>query len=117
MLARETTLLGLHAPVNFRCNDVGGPFPATFLNDFPKFRFYNLIIILDLNTKRVNIEISETKIKLPECASDISNILMPLSTANLSMASACSSETPGENTGQVPSPTFDTRKPLLPKFL
>lgn len=33
------------------------------------------------------------------------------------MASDCSSGTPGENMGHVPRPTFDTRKPLLPKFL
>lgn len=33
------------------------------------------------------------------------------------MASACSSGTPGENIGHVPSPTFETRNPLLPKFL
>lgn len=33
------------------------------------------------------------------------------------MASACSSETPGENIGHVPRPTFETRKPLLPRFL
>lgn len=33
------------------------------------------------------------------------------------MASDCSSETPGENTGHVPRPTFDTRSPLFPKFL
>lgn len=33
------------------------------------------------------------------------------------MASDCSSGTPGENIGHVPSPTFDTRNPLLPKFL
>lgn len=54
---------------------------------------------------------------LPEWASDISKILIPLSIANLSIASAWSSGTPGENTGHVPKPTFDTRKPLLPKFL
>lgn len=53
----------------------------------------------------------------PECASEISKILIPLSYANLTMASACSSGTLGENMGQVPNPTFETRKPLLPKFL
>lgn len=33
------------------------------------------------------------------------------------IASACSSETPGEKIGHDPNPTFETRKPLLPKFL
>lgn len=42
---------------------------------------------------------------------------MPLSNASLTIASDCSSGTPGENIGHVPSATFDTRKPLLPKFL
>lgn len=54
---------------------------------------------------------------LPECASEMSKMLMPLSMASLRMASAWSSGTPGEKTGQVPSPTLETRSPLLPKFL
>lgn len=54
---------------------------------------------------------------VPECASDISKILIPLSYANLIIASACSSGTPGENMGHVPKPTFETRNPLLPRFL
>lgn len=33
------------------------------------------------------------------------------------IASACSSVTPGEKMGHVPSPTFEIRRPLLPKFL
>lgn len=57
------------------------------------------------------------RFSLPECASEMSKILIPLSMANLRMASACSSDTPGEKTGQVPRPTFETRKPLLPRFL
>lgn len=54
---------------------------------------------------------------VPECASDISKILMPLSTANFIIASDCSSGTPGLNTGHVPKPTFEMRRPLLPRFL
>lgn len=33
------------------------------------------------------------------------------------IASACSSETPAENTDQVPKPTFEIRSPLFPRFL
>lgn len=47
----------------------------------------------------------------------MSNKLMPLSMASLSMASAWSSLTPGEKTGHVPRPTFEMRNPLLPRFL
>lgn len=47
----------------------------------------------------------------------MSNKLMPLSMASLSMASAWSSLTPGEKTGHVPRPTFEMRSPLLPRFL
>lgn len=42
---------------------------------------------------------------------------MPLSYASFTIASDCSSGTPGENIGHVPKPTFETRNPLLPKFL
>lgn len=56
-------------------------------------------------------------ISVSECASEMSNKLMPLSMASLSMASAWSSLTPGEKTGQVPRPTFEMRSPLLPRFL
>lgn len=54
---------------------------------------------------------------LPECASDISKMLMPLSKANLNIASAWSSDTPDENIGHVPRPTFEILRPLLPRFL
>lgn len=37
--------------------------------------------------------------------------------ANFRMASDCSSDTLGENTGQVPKPTFEIRNPLFPRFL
>lgn len=54
---------------------------------------------------------------IPECASDKSKILIPLSTANLIIVSACSSDTDGAKMDHVPRPTLLIRKPLLPKFL
>lgn len=55
--------------------------------------------------------------RIPECASDRSKRLIPLSDASLIIDSACSFDTLGLNIDHVPNPTLLQRRPLLPKFL
>jgi hypothetical protein len=55
--------------------------------------------------------------RMPECASDRSNRLIPLSDASFIIDSACSLDTFGLNIDHVPKPTLLQRRPLFPKFL
>lgn len=97
-------------PIYLGSNNVTGPFPASsrqystqfyFRSSSCRQRCFSRLCIRQKAASLGAINALPT-IFLPECASDKSNTLIPLSTARTMICSACSSVTFGLNVGHVP---------------